>query len=103
MYSCARETYELLDATKGDLSREEEKMQMMEKKSRRTRRHQKANEEDEHFDSYQNLQAGPSNAGDGSRSLDSSKPQFIVKKADVKAAFGVVLHSINAFKSFKVI
>ena len=93
----------MLDATKGDLSRGEEKMQMMEKKGWRSRRNQKAKEEDEHFDPYQNLQAGPSNAGDGSRSLGSSKPQFIVTKADVKAAFGVVLHSINAFKSFKVI
>ena len=60
-------------------------------------------EENEHFDPYQNLQAGPSNVGDGSRSQGSSKPRFIVTKADVKAALGVVLHSINTFKSFKII
>ena len=41
-------------------------------------------EENEHFDLYQNLWTGLSNVGDGSRSQGSSKPRFIVTKADVK-------------------
>ena len=42
-------------------------------------------EENEHFDSYGNLGAGPSNVGDVSRSQGSSKARFIFTKADVKA------------------
>ena len=104
VYSCIRETDEFIEAKKGNLSREQEKTEMMKNKRRKyTRVHQRTIEEEGNVDFYQNSQTGSSNGGDGFRNVDSGKPQFIVKKTDVEAAYGVVVHSINAFKCFKVI
>ena len=104
VYSCIRETDEYLEAKKRNVSREQENPEMSKNKRRKITRVQQRTMEDEgDVDLSQNSQPSSSNGGDGFKNVNSGKPQFIVKKIDVQAAYGVVVHSINAFKCFKVI
>ena len=68
VYSCIRETDEFIEAKKENLSREQEKTEMMKNKRRKyTRLHQRTIEEKGNVDFYQNSQPGSSNGGDGFR------------------------------------
>ena len=103
VYSCIRETDEYLEAKKGKVSREQENPEMSKNKRRKTTRgQQRTMDEEGDVDLSGNSQPSSSNGGDGLRNVNSGKPQFIVKKIDVEAAYGVVVHSITAFKCFKV-
>ena len=104
VYSCIRETDEYLEAKKRNVSREQENPEMSKNKRRKITRVQQRTMEDEgDVDLSQNSQPSSSNGGDGFRNVNSGKPQFIVKKIDVQAAYGVVVHCITALKCFKVI